>query len=257
MHYPRFSIVTVCYNHAPFLEDCIRSVVEQGYPNLEYIVIDGGSTDGSVDIIRRYADRLAYWVSEPDQGQTDALIKGFSRATGEMEGWINSDDILMPGALKDVAEYFLIHPDAQVVTGDVAVMNKEGRVVRIQRQLPFIRFLWLNDHNYIGQSSTFWRRSLYERVGGLDASFNLAMDGDLFGRFADVTRLYKVRNLWSSFRVYDQQKTATLRPQGLEENLRIRKRYYPRERPVVRRLRHVAARPLRLFLKFLTGCYRP
>lgn len=254
---PKVSIVTVCYNHVQFLEDCIRSVVEQDYPNLEYIIIDGASTDGSVDIIRRYADHLAYWISEPDKGQTDALIKGFRRATGAIEGWINSDDMLGPGALREVANFFMRHPQAQAVTGDVKLIHADGSTWRIQRQLPFIRFLWLNDHNYIGQSSTFWKRSLYERVGGLDASFDLAMDGDLFGRFADVTRLHKVRNVWSRFRVYDQQKTCQLSAQGQAETLRIRTRYYPDESMRARYLRRLVARPLRMGLKLVTGCYLP
>jgi glycosyltransferase involved in cell wall biosynthesis len=256
MSCPRFSIVTVCYNHARYLESCIQSVLAQNYPNLEYIIIDGGSTDGSVEIIRKYAARLAYWVSEPDKGQTDALLKGFRRATGELEGWLNSDDMLSPGALHEVANFFEHHPAAQVVTGDVELMRADGSMWRVQRQLPFMRFLWLNDHNYIGQSSTFWRRELYERVGGLDASFNLAMDGDLFGRFADVTRLYKVSHIWSRFRVYDQQKTARLLEEGAEENQRIRRRYYPSETAFGFQARRLVARPLRLLLKLAMGCYR-
>jgi hypothetical protein len=164
--------------------------------------------------------------------------------------------MLSPGALHEVANFFEHHPAAQVVTGDVELMRADGSMWRVQRQLPFMRFLWLNDHNYIGQSSTFWRRELYERVGGLDASFNLAMDGDLFGRFADVTRLYKVSHIWSRFRVYDQQKTARLLEEGAEENQRIRRRYYPSETAFGFQARRLVARPLRLLLKLAMGCYR-
>ena len=249
------SVVTVSYNQAPYLEQCMLSVLEQDYLDIEYIVIDGGSTDGSKAIIEKYADRLAYWISEPDEGQTPALNKGFSKATGDVFCWINSDDMLQPGALREVAEFFEKNPDAMCVTGDTRLMDGQGDLIRIQRQLPLIRFFWLNDHNYIAQSSTFWRKSLHEQAGGLDEQFNLAMDGDLFSRFSDVTKLYKVRNIWSSFRIYAEQKTTALWGRGREEDEIIRERYYPNENRVMRHLRVGIARPLRIVCKLFYGCY--
>jgi glycosyltransferase involved in cell wall biosynthesis len=251
----KISVVTVCYNHAQFVADTIQSVLTQDYPNIEYIVIDGGSTDGSAEIIKKYSDRLAYWCSEPDGGQTPGLIKGFSKATGDVFCWINSDDLLAPGTLSEVANFFKKHPDAMCVTGDTRLIDGNGRQIRIQRQLPFCRFFWLNDHNYIAQSSTFWRRKLYEKVGGLNSEFNLAMDGDLFARFSDEARLHKVRRIWSSFRVYAEQKTTALRGRGREEDEIIRRRYYPHESVLVRKVRRGVARPLRVLCKLFYGCY--
>ena len=115
---PKISIVTCSFNQAHFLEEAITSVLGQDYPNLEYIIIDGGSTDGSVDIIRKYSDQLYYWVSEPDRGQTHGLIKGFARATGEIQGWLCSDDLLEVGSLREVGQFFIEHPDGRVVYGD-------------------------------------------------------------------------------------------------------------------------------------------
>jgi glycosyltransferase involved in cell wall biosynthesis len=253
----KITVVTVCYNSARFLEGCLRSVVTQGYPHLEYIVIDGGSTDGSAELIKKYADRIAYWVSEPDKGQTDALIKGFQRSTGDIQCWINADDELMPHALSEVASYFQRHPDVDVITGDCILLTETGARLRVQRQLRFHRFLWFNDHNYIAASSTFWRRELYERVGGLNPVFNLNMDGDLFIRFAEVTTLQKVRNLWSCFRVHPGQKTNMLTEDMFIEIMNIRRRYYPNEPALARKVKRLVARPLRMVLKLFAGCYFP
>ncbi len=253
----KITVVTVCYNSARFLEGCLRSVVTQDYPHLEYIVIDGGSSDGSVDLIKKYSDRITCWVSEPDKGQTDALIKGFQRSTGDIQCWINADDELAPRALTEVNDYFQRNPSAQVVTGDCILMTESGARLRVQRQLRFHRFLWFNDHNYIAASSTFWRRELYERVGGLNPAFNLNMDGDLFIRFAEVTTLHKVRNLWSRFRVHPGQKTNMLTEEMFAEIMTIRRRYYPVEADLARQVKRLVARPLRLVLKMFAGCYFP
>jgi glycosyltransferase involved in cell wall biosynthesis len=253
----KITVVTVCYNSARFLEGCLRSVVTQDYPHLEYIVIDGGSTDGSVELIKKHADRITYWVSEPDKGQTDALIKGFQRSTGDLQCWINADDELTPHALTEVNVYFQRHPAAQVVTGDCILLTESGARLRVQRQLRFRRFLWFNDHNYIAASSTFWRRELYERVGGLNPVFNLNMDGDLFIRFAEVTTLQKVRNLWSRFRVHPGQKTNMLTEDMFTEIMNIRRRYYPNESALARKVKRLVARPLRMVLKLFAGCYFP
>jgi len=255
MKWPKITVITPSYNQARFLEATLRSVHDQGYPNLEHIVIDGGSTDGSVEIIRKFEDRLAYWVSEPDKGQTDALIKGFSRATGQILAWLNSDDLYEPRTLWDVAEFFTRHPDVQFVYGDALWIDTEGRILKPKKEIPFNRFIWLYDYNYIPQPSAFWRRELYEVVGGLDPRFDLAMDADLWIRFAERTRPVHVRRIWSRMRLYPEQKNQRLRAISDNEDEIIRSRYLPKEPSWQRRVKKNLAKGLRVGWKLLGGCY--
>jgi glycosyltransferase involved in cell wall biosynthesis len=230
-------------------------VLDQGYPNLEYIVVDGGSTDGSVDIIRRHADRLAWWVSEPDRGQTDALIKGFAKATGDIWCYLCSDDLLEPWTLQEVAGFFMTHPSALAVYGDAVWIDVEGRLIRPKKEHPFNWFIWMYDHDFIPQPSTFWRRELYASVGGLDPAFDLAMDADLFIRFAERSRLRHVRRRWSRMRLYPEQKNQRLRARSDFEDLVIRRRYGaagPRWSQTVKR---IAAKGIRVGWKATLGCY--
>jgi glycosyltransferase involved in cell wall biosynthesis len=255
MDWPKISVVVPSYNQAPFLEQALLSVLDQRYPNLELIVIDGGSTDGSRAILERYAPQLAYWVSEPDGGQTRGLIKGFARSSGEIQCWLNSDDLLEAGSLAEVARYFQAHPEVDAVYGDTLWVDREGRPLRAQREIPFNRFLWLYTYNYIPGMSTFWRRALYERVGGLDASFDLAMDADLWIRFAEVGRIGHVRRLWSRSRFYPEQKNRRLRERSNAEGLRIHTRYWGRIPPARLKALKLVARAWRVLWKLSTGCY--
>lgn len=251
----KISVVTVCFNHARFIRDCLRSVLEQGYPDLEYIVIDGGSTDGSREIIEEYADRLHYWVSEPDGGQTDAIAKGFAHATGDVMCWINSDDQLEPGSLQAVADFFRHHPKADVVTGDHIKMREDGTPIKLHRDLPFNRFLWFRTYNYAAQTSTFWKRSLYEKVGGMDRQFNVGMDTDLFARFAEEARWYKTRGIWSRFRLHKDQKTQTLLARMAEENDLLMTRHCGIRSAVSHQAQRCVARLIRIAWRFGSGCY--
>jgi glycosyltransferase involved in cell wall biosynthesis len=257
MDAPRISVVTPSFNQGRFLEATLRSVLNQGYRNLEYIVIDGGSTDGSVEIIRRYASQLAYWVSEPDGGHTNGLIKGFARATGQILCYLNSDDLFEPWTLREVAEFFLTHPDAAVAYGDGLWVDIEGRPLKPKKEHPFNRFIWLHDHDFIPQPSTFWRRGLYERVGGLDPSFRLAMDADLFIRFAEIARFHHVRRTWSRLRLYPEQRNQRLRAQSDAEDRTIRRRYGISDRPAwMIGARRLVAKGMRVSWKVALGCYR-
>ena len=252
---PRISLVTCSYQQARYLGATIASVLEQQYPNLEYTIIDGQSTDGSVDVIRRYESQLSDWVSEPDRGQTDALIKGFDRTDGEIMGWLCSDDLLLPGSLQAVGEFFAHNPSAMAVYGDALWIDGEGRYLRPKREIPFSRFVFLYDHNYIPQPSMFWRRSLYRAVGGLDRSFNLAMDGDLWDRFAQHTSIAHLPRYLSCMRFYPEQKTRSLRPRAMRENAILRTRHadawVERLYPVL----HPCAKALRAALKAWRGGY--
>ena len=252
---PSISLVTCSYQQGRFLDATMRSVLEQDYPGLEYVVIDGGSKDESVDVIRRHEARLAHWVSEADKGQTDALIKGFRRVTGDVMGWLCSDDLLLPNSLAFVGRFFAENPQVDALYGDSLWIDAEGRFIRAKRESGFNRFVFLFDHNFIPQPSMFWRRSLYEKVGGLDARFNLAMDSDLWERFSRATRIVHVPEFLSCMRYYPEQKTRALRPAGAKEDQEIRSRHLLGEsnsRPLLR----AVARVTRIASKAAAGGYR-
>lgn len=257
MTFPMITVVVPSFNQARFLERTLCSILDQNYPNLELIVMDGGSTDGSVKILERYASSITYWVSRPDKGQTHALIEGFSRASGEIECWLNSDDLFQPGCLFEVAEFFARHPEADAVYGDATWIDPEDKVLRIQREIGFSRFIWMYTYDYIPGMSMFWRRSLYEKVGGLDPSYQLAMDADLFIRFAHAGHIAHVRRQWSKMRFYPQQKNVRLRSISDAEDRRIRERYWGTGQPSLLGLRRCLAQSLRVAWRLVTGCYYP
>jgi glycosyltransferase involved in cell wall biosynthesis len=251
----KISVITPSFEQAQFLPATMASIHDQHYPNLEHIVIDGGSTDGSAEIIKSYEKELAYWISEPDEGQTDALIRGFERSTGDIQCWLNSDDLFEPRTLREVARYFEEHPEVEFVYGNSTWIDRAGEMIKAQREHAFNRFIWIHDHNFIPQPSTFWRRSLYERVGGLDPLFDLAMDADLWIRFADQTRPHHLRRNWSRMRFYAEQKNTRFRPATLKEVETIRSRYLQPRSKQTNQLKSIAARSMRVGWKLLTSCY--
>ncbi len=203
---PKITIVTPSYHQAEYLEACMLSVLSQGYPNLEYIVMDGGSTDGSADIIQRHATRLSYWQSCPDGGQVRAINAGFARGTGEIMAWLNSDDMLQPYALWKVAAMFGQHPELEWLTGRSAIWEGDGRLAWIAPELPQLsrrKHLELNfDNPFIQQDSTFWRRSLWQRAGGqVDPALRLTFDTELWLRFFRRARLHILDSLLSGYRI--------------------------------------------------------
>lgn len=249
------SIVTCSYQQSRYLDATMRSVLDQNYANLEYIIVDGGSSDNSTEIIKKYEDRLAYWVSERDRGQTDALIKGFKRSTGEILGWLCSDDLLLPGALERINKFFLEHPQVNAVYGDALWIDQYGNLIRPKKEMSFNRFVFLYDHNYIPQPSMFWRRSLYERVGGLNESFNLAMDSDLWDRFSAITKIAYLPDYLSCMRFYPEQKTRSMKSRGRQEDAIIRARHGPVFSDSLYPVLRMGARTIRIAHKLLTGCY--
>jgi glycosyltransferase involved in cell wall biosynthesis len=213
---PRISIVTPSFNQGRFLAAAIESVLSQAYENLEYIVIDGGSADGSVDIIKRYAHRLAYWVSEPDRGQTDAIIKGFQFSSGEIMGWLNSDDLLLPHCLATVARSFIGSPTTQMIYGNIVVINEHGHALGESRQIQVgFHDLYYGGH-IINQEATFWTRGLYEKAGGLNRNLSYAMDYDLWVRMAEISRPLHVSSYLAAFRRHPLQKTKRMEPYRME-----------------------------------------
>lgn len=216
MALPRVSIVTPSFQQAQYLEQTIRSVLEQGYPNLEYWVMDGGSRDGSVDIIGKYADRLAGWVSERDSGQAEAINKGFARATGEIIAWVNSDDYYLPGAIQAAVAALEQHPEAAMVYGDVVSINGEGETINIQTFRP-LSLEHLMQFNIIGQPSVFMRRSALEKAGYLDLGYHFMLDHQLWLRVAQHGTMVYVPQRWSAARYHAAAKNIALGPKfGLE-----------------------------------------
>ena len=201
MELPVISIVTPSFNQGKFLEDTLRSVVSQEYPHTEHIVLDGGSTDESVEIIRRYARHLQYWASAPDRGQAHAINMGLAMAKGEVLGWLNSDDTLLPGALATVGKTFAEHPEVDLVYGDFIYTDVAGRPVRRRHVFSSISYESLLYHDYLGQPALFFRRSLYDKVGPLDEALYYCLDWDLFLRMWRVCRPLHVPALLATYRL--------------------------------------------------------
>ena len=202
-NYPKISIVTPCFNMVSFLESTILSVLNQGYTNLEYVIIDGGSTDGSVDIIKKYEDKLAYWVSESDNGMYDAINKGFERTTGEILTYINADDVLCFKSLFTIAEIFSENHNLEWITGVVNQIDENNRSVWVGGHQRWSRFRYYNlDYQWIQQEGTFWRRSLWEKAGGyVSSSYKLASDLELWCRFFKYAQLYVINIQIATFRL--------------------------------------------------------
>lgn len=203
----KISIVTPCYNMAAYIEQTIRSILSQGYDNLEYIIIDGGSTDGTTDIIERYRDSLAYYVSEPDKGMYDAINKGFAHATGDVIAWLNADDIYLPGALQTVNKVFTTFEDVEWINARNTYMSQDGSITQVLAKNAFrtredIRNGWCRDEllGFLMQEGMFWRRSLMDRAGGLDTRYKYAGDYDLWMRFAQITDIHYVNVPLSAYR---------------------------------------------------------
>jgi glycosyltransferase involved in cell wall biosynthesis len=224
---PRISIVTPSFNQGRFIEATIRSVLDQNYPNLEYIVMDGGSTDESVDIIRRYADRLAFWTSSKDDGAADAIRQGFARATGDILAYINSDDIYLPYSLDSVAQA-MADSRTDVVFGNAFWIDSDGRPIGERRQTPFVAMGYLYGGFDLQQPSVFWRRPVYDRVGGMDATYRFAFDTDLFVRFVRAgARFAHLNRPLSSFRIHPQSKSSNEIDRCAAELDRLRRAHLP------------------------------
>ena len=221
---PLVSIITPSYNQAYFLEATIHSVIAQDYPRVEHIVVDGGSTDGSLEVIRQYEEHLAAWVSEPDKGQTDAINKGFVMSHGEILAWLNSDDTYQPHAISEAVAFFQEHPEVGMVYGDTNFIDEEGQTLgKFNAQQTSYRRL-RRGGVYIPQPASFWRASLWKTVGPLDPTFYFAMDYDLWVRFAKVAELRYIPRVWANFRVYRDAKSFAADDRCWPEMLRVHRR---------------------------------
>ncbi len=213
---PLVSIVTPSYNQGQFIEETILSVLRQDYPNIEYIIIDGGSTDGSVDIIRKYEDKLAYWVSEKDQGQTHAINKGFAKARGSVMNWLCSDDILEPSMVSISMHYLLKYPNIGVTYGDRVRIDAKGNIYGLQRYPAFKPYL-LRWGFQIPQETVLFRREIFDAVGGLDESLKMAMDFDLWCKIGQVSSILHIPAVIGRFRAHATNKSSVFTKQLQKE----------------------------------------
>lgn len=219
---PLVSIITPSFNQAEYLEATIQSVLTQDYPRIEYIVIDGGSTDGSVDVIQKYQSSLAFWVSEQDKGQTDAINKGFNRAKGDILAWINSDDTYNPKAVGEAVLYLIENPDVAMVYADCDFIDEQGRVIGkfASRQTDYKKLR--QGYVHIPQQTMFFRAKYWKEVGPLDPSFYFAMDYDLWVRIAARAPIkYLPGRTWANFRIHTSSKTNVNDERGWKEMLRV------------------------------------
>jgi carbamoyltransferase len=222
---PSISIVTPSLDHGAYIENTILSIVGQDYPRLEYVVMDGGSSDGTAEILERHRNRLHHFESGPDQGQASAINRGFGYTSGEIMGWLNSDDLLLPGSLAYVAGTFAKHPEIDLVYGHRVLIDEQGRDIGLWVTPPHTvdTLRWFD---YLPQETVFWRRGLWERAGGIDESFGVAFDWDLFLRFQERgARIRRLSRFLGGFRLHPKQRTRVHHDAAQEELAAIRERW--------------------------------
>lgn len=224
--WPRISIVTPSYNQGRFIEETIRSVLLQGYPNLEYIIFDAGSKDESVEIIRKYEPWLSYWLSEPDKGQSDAINKGWQRATGELVTWLNSDDVYMPAAFQRVAQSWRNENDVGFIYGQAQCIDMESRLISLSRVIggPFdLRRSLENADNYVAVSA-FISRIAIEKIGYLDINLHMSMDWDMWLRLGSHFESIFVPEVLIKYRWWSNSKTAS--QWGRPEEVKVVRKFF-------------------------------
>lgn len=248
----KISIVTPSYNQAKYLEKTILSVLGQEYPELEYFLMDGGSTDGSVEIIRKYADRVSHWQSGKDGGQAAAIFEGFERSTGDILGWLNSDDLLLPGALATVAEYFASHPAVEYAAGGCVQIDQDGEIMRdratgmpifnMGTEITFRQLLYYGCA--FNQPASFWRREAFFAVGGFDRGLRHCFDYDMYFRLAMRGPGGRIPRLLAAFRMHPENKSTVQLDICRSENAVLYRKYggFPYPKIVRRQLRKIYKR---------------
>ena len=219
---PLVSIITPSFNQARFLERTMQSVFAQDYPRIEYIVVDGGSTDGSVDVIKQHQSRLAWWVSEQDKGQTDAINKGFNRAKGDILAWLNSDDTYNPQAVSEAVKFLVENSEVALVYADCSFVDEEDRLIGKFKSAQTDYRRLREGYVHIPQQTMFFRAKYWKELGPLDPSFYFAMDYDLWTRVAAKAPFkYLPGRVWANFRIHTTSKTNVGDERGWQEMLRV------------------------------------
>lgn len=240
MPLPRLTIVTPSYNQAAYLEQTIDSVLSQNYPNLEYMILDGGSTDGSVDVIKKYSRFLKYWRSCRDSGQSAAIDEGFQQAAGDILAWINSDDYYEPDTFASIADVFMSRPDTVLVYGDYNVLYPSGKKIlkpKVSCDFKIMAYAYL----MIPQPAAFWTRDAYVQSGGLDSSLKYVMDLDFFLRMSllfPASRICHIPRPLATFRVHPVSKSVACKQAFSKETAQILPRYIPIRSAWQMKLRH-------------------
>jgi glycosyltransferase involved in cell wall biosynthesis len=221
---PKISIVTPSYNQGRYIEETIRSVLLQGYPNLEYIIIDGGSTDNSTEVVKKYSPWLAFWVSEEDRGQAHAINKGLKKSSGEIVAYLNSDDLYLPGAFEAVSKFFLDNPEIDIVYGDCRIIDEKSRYLNSWRSRPFNLFRQLC-RNFIYQPTCFVKRRVLDAIGYFDETLYYTMDIDYWYRAGDQFKFAYLPVELACFRLTDQAKTGKSQVAPVKERRKVIERY--------------------------------
>ena len=208
MNIPRITVITPSYNQAHFLERTILSVLDQDYPNLEYIIIDGGSTDGSIELINKYSDRLSWWVSEPDQGQADAINKGLRRASGDWVAWQNSDDIYYDFCFRDLVLAAEKFPNAGLIIGNMMLIDEQDAPLRDIRYVKPTYNSLLAEGMVLTNQAAFWKRQIHDSIGYLSENLHYSFDYEWFLRLTNHTSSVHVNKFWGGWRLHDDTKTS-------------------------------------------------
>lgn len=226
--FPKITVVTPSYNQADYLERTILSVLNQNYPNLEYIILDGGSTDGSVDIIKKYEKYLAFWVSEKDKGQTDAINRGLKMATGEWLTFQNSDDVFCPDAFSLLLQNIRLNPETSIFFGNFLFIDELDSTYEIMKSVPFSIMAQVYEGIQVHNQSFFFKKQICEKFGYFDPQYTFAFDYEIMARWGiqPTVKIKLINNLWGGFRVHSSAKSSTISETGLREHAQIKAHYH-------------------------------
>lgn len=256
-NYPKISIVMPSYNQVQFIERSILSILNQDYPNIELIIIDGGSNDGTVDKIKKYGNNITLWISEKDQGQSDALNKGFKHCTGEIYGWLNSDDVYLPNAFKNVISVLENNIDKKIVFGDWLFINSQDNTIDHHHAFDFNLNHFKYEGFHLNAQSMFWSSSVHSRFSGFQINLHNTMDYQMileFGINEGEKSFIRMPQVLGAFRRYDGQKTAEKTTNNEDEHRLISKRYqYSDKYKIIGKLKRIYFRMRRAFWYYKRG----